>query len=134
MLSYALQKLGRREEEHAVRVEALRLIDRHLLTFPTDEAALGRGAIMAAWLGQRSRAIEFAERSVKANPDGHIGLYNAACTYCLMNRKEDALDALAKAWRAGFRDADWARRDPDIALLRGEPEFERLFPETGAGA
>ena len=46
-----------------------------------------------------------------------------------MNRKAEALDALAKAWRNGFKDADWARRDPDLAILSGEPEFERLYPE-----
>ena len=48
------------------------------------------------------------------------------------NRKAEALDALAKAWDAGFRDADWARRDPDLALLHGDPEFERLYPEKSA--
>jgi non-specific serine/threonine protein kinase len=37
--------------------------------------------------------------------------------------------ALKKAWDAGFKDADWARRDPDLNLLHGEPEFERLYPE-----
>ncbi len=48
-----------------------------------------------------------------------------------LNRKKEALDALRKAWEAGFQDAAWARRDPDIASLHGEPEFERLYPEKG---
>jgi hypothetical protein len=39
------------------------------------------------------------------------------------------LAALKKAWDAGFKDADWARRDPDLNLLHGDPEFERLYPE-----
>jgi hypothetical protein len=30
----------------------------------------------------------------------------------------------------GFGDADWARRDPALALLHGEPEFDRLYPAT----
>ena len=46
-----------------------------------------------------------------------------------MNKKAEALDALSKAWRNGFKDADWARRDPDLAILRGDPEFEKLYPE-----
>ncbi len=55
--------------------------------------------------------------------------YYAACTFCSMNRKAEALDALSKAWRNGIKDADWARCDPDLATLRGEPEFEKLYPE-----
>jgi len=28
---------------------------------------------------------------------------------------------------AGFRDVDWTRRDPDLAPLHGDPEFEKLY-------
>jgi hypothetical protein len=59
--------------------------------------------------------------------------YNAACTFCLMNKKAEAIDALTKAWRNGFKDADWVRRDPDLTLLRGDAEFEKLYPETPPG-
>jgi Flp pilus assembly protein TadD len=57
-------------------------------------------------------------------------LYNVACVYCLLGRKSEALDALGKAWEAGSKDAVWTRRDPDLAILHGDPEFERLYPET----
>jgi hypothetical protein len=39
------------------------------------------------------------------------------------------MDALAKAWRAGYRDADWIWRDPDLVMLQDEPEFVKLFPK-----
>jgi len=32
----------------------------------------------------------------------------------------------------GFKDVEWARRDPDLALLHGEPEFEKLYAEGTA--
>ena len=47
-----------------------------------------------------------------------------------MNNKADALGALKRAWDNGLRDADWARRDPDLAILHGDPEFERLYPDA----
>jgi non-specific serine/threonine protein kinase len=62
-------------------------------------------------------------------PNEGAVLYNAACTFCFLNKKAEAMDALAKAYRAGMTDPVWARRDPDLALLHGDPEFERLFPE-----
>ncbi len=59
-------------------------------------------------------------------------LYNAACLYSNLKKKPEALDALRKAWELGFKDAVWARRDPDLSSLHGEPEFERLYPEKPA--
>jgi hypothetical protein len=44
----------------------------------------------------------------------------------------EAMDALKKAWEAGFRDPDWARRDPDLELLRDHPEFDELYPKPNA--
>ena len=47
-------------------------------------------------------------------------------------RKVEALDTLRKSWEAGFKDAEWARRDPDLVLLHDDPEFDRLYPEKPA--
>ena len=63
-------------------------------------------------------------------PNDAVVHYNAACTFCKIGKRPEALDALGKAWRAGFRDADWVRRDPDLEILRGDPEFERLYPAS----
>jgi non-specific serine/threonine protein kinase len=68
--------------------------------------------------------------AVALRPNDANLLYNVACVYCGMNKKPEAIAALKKAWDAGLRDADWARRDPDLALLHGDPEFERLYPES----
>jgi hypothetical protein len=44
------------------------------------------------------------------------------------------IDALKKAREAGFRDADWTRRDPDLTPLHGDPDFERLYPAAKMGS
>ena len=54
--------------------------------------------------------------------------YNAAGMYCFLKKKPEALGMFAKAWEAGFKDGGWARKDPDLALLQGEPELERMYP------
>jgi non-specific serine/threonine protein kinase len=50
----------------------------------------------------------------------------------MMDNAEDALTAIKKAWEAGYRDAVWTRQDPDLALLHGNEEFEKLYPAAAA--
>jgi len=59
-------------------------------------------------------------------------LYNAACVFGSLNRIDEALDSLEKAWKFGFKDSVWVRRDPDLASLRGNPRFEKLYPADAA--
>jgi hypothetical protein len=47
-----------------------------------------------------------------------------------MGNVDDALLSIKKAWESGYRDATWTRQDPDLALLRGNADFERLYPAT----
>jgi non-specific serine/threonine protein kinase len=61
-------------------------------------------------------------------------LYNAACVYAQLGRKAEALEALRRAVEAGFKDRGWIRRDPDLAALHGDPEFEQLCPPSPARA
>lgn len=67
-------------------------------------------------------------------PDDAMILYNTACAYCAMNNAKDAMNAIRKAWESGYRNATWTRQDPDLSLLHGDPEFERLYPAPTAAA
>jgi len=57
-------------------------------------------------------------------------LYNCACIQCKLGNKREALDNLRRAWKAGFKDGEWARRDPDLNLLHDEPEFDEIYPPS----
>jgi non-specific serine/threonine protein kinase len=48
--------------------------------------------------------------------------------------RAEALEALKQAWKFGYRDSVWVRRDPDLAILHDDPEFDELYPEQPAGA
>ena len=71
--------------------------------------------------------------AIALRPNDAMILYNVACLFGSLHRKTEALDALRKAWDAGWKDHTWARRDPDLSVLHGDPEFERLFPEPAPG-
>ena len=66
-------------------------------------------------------------------PVSPFNYYNLACTHALLGDVELALDYLAREFRgigrspgAVSRQREWARTDPDLAALRGDPRFEEL--------
>jgi non-specific serine/threonine protein kinase len=88
--------------------------------------------IIYAELGRVDDAMRELILAVTLRANEASILYNAACVYCALKRKPEALDTLHKAWEAGYRDSVWTRRDPDLTLLHGDPEFEHLYPEKPA--
>lgn len=81
-----------------------------------------------AMQGRFEDAKREADMAMILRPDDSMILYNIACSFCAMNNIPDALVAIRKAWESGYRDPIWTRQDPDLALLHGNPEFERLYP------
>jgi len=124
--------LGKQEAVRNVRQRFTAALERHLQQVPEDARARILLAGNYAEMGRLEEAGREANLAMTLRPNEATVLYNAACAFCSMKKKPEALDALRKAWDAGFRDADWARRDPDLSLLHGEPEFERLYPEKPA--
>jgi serine/threonine protein kinase/Tfp pilus assembly protein PilF len=127
----ALGELGKTEALRNLRQRACQMFEAHLREVPEDARARILLAAYFAAEGRQEDATREASLAMLLRPNEATVLYNAACTFCTLNRKAEALDALAKAWRAGFRDADWARRDPDLAILHDDPEFEKLYPVRG---
>jgi serine/threonine protein kinase/tetratricopeptide (TPR) repeat protein len=126
----ALGALGKREMRRNVMQRRMAALENHLKQVPEDARArilLGGDYAELQRIDDAMREVNLAI-TLRAN-EASI-LYNAACIYSVLNKKPEALDALRKAWDAGFKDAGWARRDPDLALLHGEPEFEKMYPPS----
>jgi len=130
----ALSALGKTETLRNMRQRRIQALESHLKLVPDDARGRSHLALDYVATGRPDDAVREMQFAVALRPDDANLLYNVACIYCNMNRKPEALDAITKAWDAGFRNADWARRDPDLALLNGDPVFERLYPEKSAGA
>jgi serine/threonine protein kinase/tetratricopeptide (TPR) repeat protein len=129
----ALGALGKEEALRNVRQRRIVALEKHLTQVPEDARARIHLAGGYAQMDRTEDAIREVNLAVTLRPNEATVLYNAACAYCAMKKKPEAMEALRKAWDAGFRDPEWARRDPDLAPLQGDPEFERLYPETAAG-
>jgi tetratricopeptide (TPR) repeat protein len=130
----ALSALGKQEVQRNMRLRQIEVFESHLREIPEDARARILLAGAYADEGRAEDAVREANLAIVLRPNEATVLYNAACTFCALNRKAEALDTLAKAWRAGFKDADWARRDPDLMTLHDEPEFEKLYPKKDAGS
>jgi tetratricopeptide (TPR) repeat protein len=124
----SLRALGKADAARNVRLRLIEALENHLRKAPEDARAR---ILLGGMYSQENRgedAIRETNLAMVLRPNEATVLYNAACTFCNLDRKAEAIDAIRKAWEAGFRDADWTRRDPDLSSLHGDPEFEKLYP------
>jgi non-specific serine/threonine protein kinase len=132
-LANSLGALGKREAYMNLLQRRLTALENHLKQVPEDARARILLGTDYAELGREEDALKELNLAVTLRAGEASILYNAACLYSTLKRKEAAMDCLKKAWEAGFRDASHARRDPDLALLHDDPEFDRMYPEKPAG-
>ena len=128
-ITNSLGAMGKEEVRRNMIQRRMAALENHLKQVPEDARARILLGADYAGLGREEDALRELNLAVTLRANEASILYNAACVYCLLKKKPEALDALRKAWEAGSKDAVWARRDPDLASLHGDPEFERLYPE-----
>jgi non-specific serine/threonine protein kinase len=113
---------GLREREIGVLRQQLELV-------PDNVRARILLAADYAAVGLKSDAIRELERAVEMRPNDANILYNAACTYGVMQIKDEALTLVRKTLAVGYTNLDWMARDPDLACLHGDPDFQRLLKD-----
>jgi tetratricopeptide (TPR) repeat protein len=128
----SLGALGKDELRRNILLRRVATLENHIKQVPEDPRARILLAGDYAELHREEDAVKELNLAITLRSNEASILYNAACTYSQLKRKAEALDALRKAWEAGFKDATWARRDPDLALLRDEPDFDRMYPMANA--
>ena len=124
-----LGSMGKEEARRSMTHRMIVALENQLKHVPEDARARVLLGAYYAELGRREDALRELNLAVTLRANEASILYNAACVYCLLKNKPEALNALRKAWEAGSKDSVWARRDPDLSLLHGDPEFERMYPE-----
>lgn len=124
----SLGALGKKDALMNYLHREIAIYETHIKKVPEDARARVLLAGDYATLGRFDDAKREAQMAMGLRPDDSMILYNTACVFCAMDNKPDALIAIRKAWESGYRDAIWTRRDPDLAPLHGDPEFDRLYP------
>ncbi len=130
----ALGALGKTEARASFRQRRTLALETHVVRVPEDARARVLLSSSYAEVGRADDAVREMQFALALRPNDPSVLYNAACARGKLGHRKEALDLLRNAWEAGFEEADWVRRDPDLALLHGDPEFERLYPAGRSGA
>jgi len=125
----ALERVGRHDEAHLLREGRMRALERQLEMVPEDARARILLATNYAHFGKQDAAIREVQKAIALRPNDSNILYNAACTYGIMQRKTEALELLKRIKSLGFVQLDWARRDPDLSCLHNDPEFLAVVGE-----
>jgi serine/threonine protein kinase/Flp pilus assembly protein TadD len=122
-LGQSLVTLGRFEEAEASYRKQVQMIDQHLELNPDDPRACILGAVAHAKIHDNEGSGAFAERAIAVDPDDPMLLYNVACTFALLGRNDDCLDALEKAVEKGWGDKNWLENDSDLDTIRSSPRY-----------
>src|SRR5271154_3785849 len=97
-----LKAMGKEEALANVRQRKIATLENHLKQVPEDARARILLGSDYAYLGRSEDALRELNLAVTLRANEASILYNAACLYCKLDRRPDAIDALRKSWEAGY--------------------------------
>ncbi|MBT8144193.1 MAG: tetratricopeptide repeat protein, partial [Gammaproteobacteria bacterium] len=130
LMQQLYKRLGRGDAAIAAAEDGIAKARRHLKMNPDDVRALYLMSGPLADLGRLQEGEQALLRAMAIDPTDSAVLYNAACFYARIGDQDRAIELLESV-RLPEMAADWVRNDPDLALLRGHPRFDALYPVTG---
>ena len=127
LLQQLHKRIGNRDAATAAGEAGIAKAERHLEMNPDDVRALYLMSGPLADLGQQQRGEQVLLRAMAIDPTDPAVQYNAACFYARIGDQDRAVELLEKVKLPELA-ADWVQHDPDLALLRGHPRFDELYP------
>jgi len=131
----ALERLGRKKEAEHLQERFIKALRQQLEQVPEDaRARILLATQLANFKQDTEESIRHLCTAVALAPGDSRVLYNAACTYGVLGKKAEALEALKKAFAAGYANPAWAANDTDLDCLHDDPEFQKLVGISKAPA
>lgn len=113
-----------RGRKDAVELAFLQKISNRL---PEDLEILQALADLYTKTGQFEEGLGIDIKLSQQLPNDDLVWYNLGCSYALVNRADEAFEALTKSVELGYMDYDWMKTDPDLNKLHNDPRFESLL-------
>ncbi len=83
-------------------------------------------------LGRDEEALAWMQKIIDKDPSDAGNWYDYACLYSRMNRIDDAMKALEKAFELGYRNFGHLEYDYDMDTLRDLPRYKELVDKYRA--
>jgi non-specific serine/threonine protein kinase len=129
-----LERAGQKKDAEQMRKRMCEVLRQQLELVPEDVRARILLSTNLASFGEVEEAVRHLQTAVALRPNDGNTLYNAACTYGILQKKPEALDTLKKAFAAGYGNLRWAAQDSDLECLHDNPEFQKLVAGNSQGA
>lgn len=94
---------------------------------PEDLEVLQAIAEMYTKTKRYEEGLEVDLKLSRLLPHDDLVWYNLGCSYALLNRLDEAFEALSKSVELGYCDYDWMKSDSDLNNLHQDPRFESLL-------
>jgi predicted Zn-dependent protease len=118
-----------RKVTRAMRVE-LKFLQALASRQPKDDRILKPLGDLFTACGKYEEGLHVDQQLSGLCPRDPMVWYNLGCSFALLNRKEDACQALERAVTLGYSDADWMGQDEDLAGLKEDPAFLGLIKKA----
>ncbi len=82
--------------------------------------------------GLHEKGLELDLRLTQVRGHDPLTWYNLACSYSLLKRIDEALEALRRSFELGYADVSHAQKDPDLTNVRQSPKYRPLLESYAA--
>lgn len=110
----------------------LALFEGLIRRMPDDIDVLKSLADLYTRVGRYEDGLALDRTLAQLCPDDQLIWYNLGCSWALVRRQTEAIDALAHAIELGYRDWQWMQKDEDLRTLRNDSRFASLLKQLVA--
>jgi adenylate cyclase len=121
--------LHNRDEAKRRAIAAIPIYEMRQRLAVLNEGQIGRYAALLELAGRDAEALKILDGLTESGALDLHTLYSAACLYARLSKPEQAIDALSRSIRLGFKELHVLQIDPDLASLRELPEFQSLIAQ-----
>jgi len=107
--------------------QELEFLENIVRRLPEDTEVLRALADLYTRTGDYAEGLRIDERLSHLCAEEPLVWYNLGCSLALMERAEDALEALSRSVELGYDDYEWMKKDTDLTSLHGDPRFESML-------